>query len=191
MSKTKIPAKLRTIVLNRDNHKCLWCGRSTVDGIILHIDHIIPEKFGGSTTEENLGTLCSICNLGKGSDYYGQYLLSSILKIPNLWDKMIQRDLGTRLSPIDGQYYDGMWQELKISFYHDKRNGYENVTIKHYFLISDPLLISNDSPDTQIQISKIKNQAILEIKTKVKEYLISHNSFLEEIDSRIILREIK
>ena len=32
----------------------------------LHIDHIYPWSKGGETVEENLQTLCSICNYGKG-----------------------------------------------------------------------------------------------------------------------------
>ena len=32
------------------------------------IDHIIAEKHGGLTTEENLALSCTICNKNKGSD---------------------------------------------------------------------------------------------------------------------------
>jgi hypothetical protein len=32
------------------------------------VDHVIAEKHGGKTTEENLALSCSLCNQAKGSD---------------------------------------------------------------------------------------------------------------------------
>lgn len=63
-----IPDKLRYQVLKRDNFKCCACGASPAKdpSIELHIDHIIPFSKGGETTLENLQTLCSRCNIGKG-----------------------------------------------------------------------------------------------------------------------------
>lgn len=62
-----IPLGMRIRVLDKDNFKCVFCGRSpaTDIGINLHIDHIIPFSKGGKTTLENLQTLCEECNLGK------------------------------------------------------------------------------------------------------------------------------
>ena len=62
--------KRRLQVWKRDNHTCVICGRSpaTQLGIILHVDHKIPFSEGGDSSLENLRTLCSICNLGKGND---------------------------------------------------------------------------------------------------------------------------
>ncbi len=65
-----IPTKLRYKILKRDNFRCCKCGASPEDGITeLHVDHIIPVSLGGPTTEDNLQTLCSKCNLGKSNDY--------------------------------------------------------------------------------------------------------------------------
>lgn len=62
-----INLRLRFRVMQRDNFKCCMCGASpaTNPEIILHIDHIVPWSHGGETTEDNLQTLCSECNLGK------------------------------------------------------------------------------------------------------------------------------
>ena len=59
--------KLRYQVLKRDNFKCCACGASPAKdpSVELHIDHIIPWSKGGTTTLDNLQTLCSKCNLGK------------------------------------------------------------------------------------------------------------------------------
>jgi len=58
-----IPPGIRAAVLDRDGHKCSYCG-STYD---LTIDHIIPVAKGGSSIIENLRTLCGHCNISKGS----------------------------------------------------------------------------------------------------------------------------
>lgn len=56
-------------VMKRDGFKCILCGASPAlnPGCELHIDHIVPWSCGGETTEENLRTLCSNCNLGKSN----------------------------------------------------------------------------------------------------------------------------
>ncbi len=61
--------RLRYKVLVSDNFKCRICGNSpaTSPDVRLHIDHIIPWSKGGATDFENLRTLCSRCNLGKGN----------------------------------------------------------------------------------------------------------------------------
>ena len=68
--KRTIPLKLRLKVIQRDNHKCVYCGASPAieSNIQLHIDHIIPFSKGGKTEIGNLQTLCQNCNWGKGDD---------------------------------------------------------------------------------------------------------------------------
>ena len=65
------PIKLgvRYDVLKRDRFKCVICGASpaTDTECQLHVDHIIPVAGDGSTVIDNLRTLCSKCNIGKGS----------------------------------------------------------------------------------------------------------------------------
>lgn len=63
--RNKLTKKLRYEILERDHYKCAICGRSANDGIILHVDHIIPISKGGETIPSNLQTLCEDCNLGK------------------------------------------------------------------------------------------------------------------------------
>lgn len=61
-----ISNKLRALVMTRDNSTCQMCGRDVRnDRIKIHIDHIVPLEWGGSTTLENLQCLCSYCNEGK------------------------------------------------------------------------------------------------------------------------------
>lgn len=64
--------RLRAKVLIRDSCICKMCGDSPAKNpeTILHVDHIVPWSKGGETVEENLQTLCSVCNIGK-SDLIG------------------------------------------------------------------------------------------------------------------------
>lgn len=61
-SKAYISKKLRKQVYERDGHKCLACGTESN----LTCDHIHPESKGGTTTLDNLQTLCRSCNSKKG-----------------------------------------------------------------------------------------------------------------------------
>ena len=56
------PAFTRFNVFLRDRFQCQYCG--TPDD--LTFDHLIPRRFGGQTTWENIVTACSCCNLRKG-----------------------------------------------------------------------------------------------------------------------------
>jgi hypothetical protein len=64
-----ISLRLRFSVFLRDGFRCQSCGKSPINdvGIELHCDHIVPWSKGGKTIIDNLRTLCSECNLGKGN----------------------------------------------------------------------------------------------------------------------------
>uniref|UniRef100_A0A6H1ZHQ3 Putative homing endonuclease n=1 Tax=viral metagenome TaxID=1070528 RepID=A0A6H1ZHQ3_9ZZZZ len=51
----------RTKIFERDNYQCVFC-KSKVH---LQIDHVIPFSKGGTTTSDNLQTLCKKCNSKK------------------------------------------------------------------------------------------------------------------------------
>ena len=67
-ARVKLSPRLRFKILQRDNFRCTFCGRSQNDGVTLHVDHIIPVARGGQDDEDNLQTLCEGCNLGKGTE---------------------------------------------------------------------------------------------------------------------------
>ncbi len=69
MSVTYIPAALRNLVYKRAEGCCEYCLISEAVSFATHqIDHIITEKHGGQTVEENLALSCAVCNKYKGSD---------------------------------------------------------------------------------------------------------------------------
>ena len=52
---------------------CAQCGRTPLeDGVKLHVDHILPQAWGGTDDPENLQPLCSECNEGK-KNYYSSF----------------------------------------------------------------------------------------------------------------------
>lgn len=67
-TRREVSLTMRFQVMKRDNFRCCICGASPAKdpSIELHIDHIIPWSKGGETELDNLQTLCSKCNLGKG-----------------------------------------------------------------------------------------------------------------------------
>lgn len=58
---------IRWQVFDRDNFRCVACGKSAHDGVELHIDHILPRSKGGKDELNNFQTLCNLCNLGKSN----------------------------------------------------------------------------------------------------------------------------
>lgn len=65
--RVRVMPSIRWQVFQRDNWKCVACGRNSHDNIILHIDHIIARSKGGKDTLDNYQTLCNLCNIGKSN----------------------------------------------------------------------------------------------------------------------------
>ena len=69
MSLTYIPAGLRQFVFQRAQGRCEYCLIPETATFAPHeIDHIVPEKHGGLTEEQNLAVACTLCNKLKGTD---------------------------------------------------------------------------------------------------------------------------
>jgi HNH endonuclease len=69
MSKTYVPASLRRLIAEQAQGCCEYCLQPEIFSFSPHeIDHVIAEKHGGETTEENLALACKLCNTFKGSD---------------------------------------------------------------------------------------------------------------------------
>ncbi len=66
---TYISSALRNLVYERAKGRCEYCLISEGISFARHqIDHVIAEKHGGSTDDENLALSCTLCNKYKGSD---------------------------------------------------------------------------------------------------------------------------
>ncbi|MBU2503475.1 MAG: HNH endonuclease [Nanoarchaeota archaeon] len=63
------PAQKKEI-FERDNYRCVICGKGPKEGVEIHVDHIKPKELGGKATIENGQTLCAQHNFQK--KYYKQ-----------------------------------------------------------------------------------------------------------------------
>jgi hypothetical protein len=64
-----VSAAVRRLVMQRANGKCEYClVREEDSALNLQVEHIISEKHGGATREDNLASACVFCNRFKGSD---------------------------------------------------------------------------------------------------------------------------
>jgi 5-methylcytosine-specific restriction endonuclease McrA len=52
-------------ILERDQYRCVICGKGLADGVELHVAHIRPRHLGGRSEIENGQTLCAQCNFRK------------------------------------------------------------------------------------------------------------------------------
>lgn len=69
MSVTYVSAELRRLVGSRAEGLCEYCLIAEEDTFYgCAVDHIISEKHGGPTQEDNLCSACVVCNQAKGSD---------------------------------------------------------------------------------------------------------------------------
>ncbi|HQI46873.1 MAG TPA: HNH endonuclease, partial [Bacteroidales bacterium] len=66
-NRIKVMPGIRWQVFKRDNWRCVACGQSADDNVILHIDHILPRSKGGKDEINNYQTLCETCNIGKSN----------------------------------------------------------------------------------------------------------------------------
>ena len=86
-----ISARMRAMIIARDNSTCKMCGRNVAQhNITIHIDHIVPYDWGGATTMDNLQCLCSICNQGKKAWIASEdpFLMARIYQAPNARERL-------------------------------------------------------------------------------------------------------
>ena len=69
MAQKYVPVALRRIVRTRSGERCEYCLIPEALTLAPHwVDHIVAEKHGGKTEEDNLALSCVLCNQHKGSD---------------------------------------------------------------------------------------------------------------------------
>lgn len=67
-----VSAKVRKVIWHRAQSRCEYCQmHQDHDPATFEIDHVIPEKMNGITTEDNLVLACFKCNNHKGPNIAG------------------------------------------------------------------------------------------------------------------------
>lgn len=74
---------IRYKILQQQGGRCQLCGRSSKDGIKIHVDHIIPLSVDWSKRldKENLQVLCEDCNLGKSNKEASDWRIDPIQEL--------------------------------------------------------------------------------------------------------------
>jgi 5-methylcytosine-specific restriction endonuclease McrA len=107
---SRISIKVRAWVL-RDK-RCAQCGRTpSEDGVKLHVDHIIPQEWGGTDDQENLQALCADCNEGKKNLYSSYNKFSEKIKQAISYDEPHRR-IGELLKAFGGESVPGELLEV-------------------------------------------------------------------------------
>ena len=84
---------LRAAVLQRDGHKCVYCGKSG-KRVRLELDHADPRSQGGPDRYDNLVVSCRQCNHRKGNQELERFLRRRPAKLAQ-----VQAKLGQDLAP--------------------------------------------------------------------------------------------
>lgn len=74
--------RTRFKIFERDDFKCVYCGRNPREHeTTLEIEHVFPKARGGTNATANLVTACKECNAGKGDYLLNQRQLKKFLDI--------------------------------------------------------------------------------------------------------------
>jgi hypothetical protein len=97
-----ISGKVRAWVLR--DQRCAQCGRTpSEDQVRLHVDHKLPQAWGGTNDPENLQALCSECNEGKKNFYATYDKYSEQIRASANYDEPHKR-IGELLKAFDGEF---------------------------------------------------------------------------------------
>lgn len=170
-----ISKRVRASVLR--DQRCAQCGRTpSDDGVKLHVDHKIPQTWGGTNDEDNLQALCSDCNEGKrdyfaslGDDVTEEILSAATYDEPHrrigealraAYPNKLRSDVLERIAST--KQYQEDWQKRlrelrvlgwKISTQRKKEQG---RTMTYYFLKEKPGPLPEGN--IRVEISRIEDE---------------------------------
>lgn len=108
---TYVPAAVRDLVYARAKGCCEYCLISEEVSFAMHqIDHVIAEKHGGLTIEENLALSCVLCNKHKGSDIASIDETGEVVPLFNP-----RRDDWSEHFSVDDGYFIGLTPRGKVT----------------------------------------------------------------------------
>ena len=101
----KIPAELRTFVVQRADFRCEYCLIHQDDAGFSHeVDHVISRQHGGETSESNLAFACMVCNRYKGANIASVATVGDLVRLFNpresTWAKHFRLN-GAVIEPLD------------------------------------------------------------------------------------------
>ena len=112
-TEVKISNRVRAEVLAPG--RCAMCGRRPLDhGVVLHVDHKVPQAWGGGNEPENLQPLCEDCNTGKKDHFSSFDAYADQIKQAIGYDEPHRR-IGELLKAFDGEWVPGSLLEIVAS----------------------------------------------------------------------------
>jgi hypothetical protein len=127
----KVSKKLRAKILTRDGRRCRMCGKTfDQDNIKLHVYHKIPENWGGTTVEENLWALCSVCNEGK-LNYFASFDADLLRGI--LLHESVHKRIAELLRHRIGEWVDSDFLEFVANFESYQEDWQKRLRELRYF----------------------------------------------------------
>lgn len=92
--------KRKAVILERDGHRCQYCGLTRADGAILEVDHKVPRARGGADRMSNLITSCRDCNRSKRDKPLGipplkkpdRYIVNADDSVTHVWPKGVSTE---------------------------------------------------------------------------------------------------
>lgn len=75
--------EIKKQIFERDNYKCIVCGKGKAEGMEIQADHILPKDKGGRATLENGQTLCSKHNFLKKNFNQTEFAKRIFIKLYN------------------------------------------------------------------------------------------------------------
>lgn len=92
--------KRKAVILERDGHRCQYCGLTRADGAILEVDHKVPRALGGADRMSNLITSCRDCNRSKRDKPLGipplkkpdRYIVNADGSVTHVWPKGVSTE---------------------------------------------------------------------------------------------------
>jgi hypothetical protein len=175
------------LLFEKQNGKCLICGRKDVD---LVFEHIIPMAYGGKNIENNLILVCNRCNMLAANKPFKEYefinFLSSVLEKSSLF-RNINRDT---LISSDNNYRADIVIESK------ENNKWKRVLIE---LKSFPTFTSSRINDIINQLNNYRESIKEEVKIvlafpgilTLKDYDKFHQNEIEVWDRNFIATTFK
>lgn len=97
-----VSKRLRFEIFRRDNHTCVYCGRS-VPEVKLQPDHVIPETLGGRDEPSNLVTACGECNSGKSATPPDASMVEGVSQSAVRWAGAMQAAADAALADLKGR----------------------------------------------------------------------------------------
>lgn len=167
--------RVRKYVLTKYEGRCMCCGRTASDDIVLNVDHIKPRKTHPELALEasNLQILCNECNHGKGNWNTADWRDSASFIVTDRWLESFKTAAGgmtrAQVKALTGKSAPKAgWKKALIGtrITQQQRRDYEQGKDKH----TEKTIALKERSRLDKEKSKLKKELeMLELKLQVKQ----------------------